>query len=419
MTTLIMTRQSARLAPFGEWLGPQIEQAHLFVEATRAREYSGFRAVHPFEDYETSALVELDALRLGREQRVDRIVATSETDILRAARLRTCLSIPGQRWDSALAFRNKLVMKRQLDGRARQVRVPAYREVIEAFDIIQFIEEQGYPAIVKPIDGFNTIGATVLRNDGDLRALLGGGIGRGLEIERLIEGDMFHVDGFVADGELLLCWPSRYVRDLGVARYGGALDRARAPHTWTNAGYMLPPGSPLTMRLRDAAEEILRLMPTPPSTSFHLELFLTSNDEIFFCEIASRTAGAFIAPMLEQAFGINLTALFVQAQAGILLDRAALRRGGRAPRRLLGWGIAPPERGVFAGSLNSAPSQPWMVRHEWSLAKGTRSTGAHLAGDRVAAFLVEIDQERDAPDRLATAWRWSLENAIWEQDVAP
>lgn len=404
MGILVLSRQHPRLAPFDAWLGDAIQDARLFTATERRDGFArqGFAEIVGFDDYEECSLVELNALRLGSRWRIDRIVATSETDILRAGRLRSHLGLPGQGGDSALAFRNKLEMKGRLAGRCKHVQIPEFRAVHEGYDVIAFVERHGYPVIVKPIDGFASMNTTVIRDELDLKKLLSGRLGHGLEVERFIEGAQYHVDGLVLGGKMVLCWPSRYL--------GDCLSFTRGGFT---ASTMLAPGNPLVSRLRAVAAEVLGILPTPAATSFHLEVFETADGELHFCEIASRTGGGLINASMELAFGVNITELFVRSQAGQAIDVAALGEWARAPRGLFGWGLVPPQPGVFQGYRQESPDLPFVVSHEWMVAKGTRSEGAMGSGDRIAGFIVAADPEQSSDERLRAVWRWTCENAIW------
>ncbi|HYF65541.1 MAG TPA: hypothetical protein VD886_22125, partial [Herpetosiphonaceae bacterium] len=106
MNILVLSRQQAALAPFHDWLGPAISHARLFTTPDQASGHSGFAEIRTFEAYETTALIDLEVVRLHRTWPIDRIIATSEVDILRAGRLRTRLGLAGQSGPSALAFRN-------------------------------------------------------------------------------------------------------------------------------------------------------------------------------------------------------------------------------------------------------------------------------------------------------------------------
>lgn len=250
-------------------------------------------------------------------------------------------SLRGQGGESALAFRDKVEMKSRLVGLTRRVRIPEFRPVHEAYDVIAFIERHGYPVSIKPIDGFASIGTTVIRGDGDLARLLSRRLGHGLEVERFIDGAQYHVDGLVLGGELVLCWPSRY------------LDNC-----------------------------------------------------------LSFTRGGFTASHM-QAFGVNITELFVRAQAGQAVDAAAVRERARAPRGLFGWGLVPPRPGVFEGYRQQSPDLPFVVSHEWMMSKGTRSRAATGSTDQIAGFIVNAEPEQSSGERLRAVWKWTCDNAIW------
>ncbi|MCA0350594.1 MAG: carboxylate--amine ligase [Chloroflexi bacterium] len=402
MKILVLNRQKPHLAPFGDWLGDLVPQARLFTAANRVQGFQGFAAIQPFENYEESGLIEFEALRLHRQCPIERIVATSEVDILRAGRLRSYLGLPGQQADSALAFRNKIVMKQHLVNRAQLVNIPIFQAINEPFDLIQFIEQHGYPVIVKPDDGSGSLGAKMLANEDDLAQLLQQPLPRGLEIECFIQGDQYHIDGLLVDNEVCFCWPSQYL--------GNGLSFTKG---WFTASQMLRPEHHLTQRLIAAAKEVLALLPTPPVTSFHLELFHTPADELFFCEIASRTGGGMINGTIEQAFGINLNQLFIQGQAGMPIDLSKLRAITQ-PKKIVGWGLVPPQAGIFRGYRAAKPPQSWVLHFDWSIQAGTHSQPAQMSVDQVGGFIVDLTDAPDPEERLIEVWRWAEQQALWE-----
>lgn len=407
MNVLILTRQKPENAPFATWLKELALSLRVFTSTEREGDYRDFPGTIGFDDYENNATVELEVLRLHQSWPIGRIVATSEADVLRAGRLRTMLSLEGQSGESAYAFRDKIEMKRRLAGVATTFDVPACREIHEACDLLEFIATHPLPVVVKPVDGSGSVGTVIVRTEDELRHLLRRGLPRGLEVETFVAGEQYHVDGLVVDGELMLCWPSKYLGDSLSFQNGGI-----------TAGTMLAASNPLTERLRAAAREVLAILPTPENTSFHLELFRTADDRLVFCEIASRTGGGSINPMLEQAFGINLNEIFVRRQAGLPVDKAEIRARAKAPRRLLGWGLVPPRRGVFLGFQDARPTMPWVADFTWTLAAGAAADGPASAVDRAAVFLITHDGGAEAEDRLRATWQWAESNAVWRQRSA-
>jgi hypothetical protein len=80
---------------------------------------------------------------------------------------------------------------------------------------------------------------------------------------------------------------------------------------------------PLYDRLRSLVEGTLEALPSPPSFSFHAEVYHTPDDRLLVNEIASRTGGGKISSVVEIISGVNLNHLSVVAQID---PRAAERK---------------------------------------------------------------------------------------------
>ena len=407
MNTVILSRQRKSLAPFESWLGDVTKDAILFCDERRASSYSCFKQIIPFSDYETNGNVEFEVIQLSKKWPIDRIVATSEMDILRAGRLRTYLGIPGQSYSSAIAFRNKVQMKTIVNRIATSFKVPKFRAISEPWDVIEFIEENGLPVILKPVDGAGAEKTTILRTMTELHKLLQGGIGHNLEIESFISGDLYHIDGLVVNGEVIFSWPSKYA---------GSYFSSDKSNEWQNQGgftgsYMLSSKNSLVPRLQAVAEEVLSALPTPKNTSFHLEVFHTPNDEIVFCEIGSRTGGALVNPTIELAFGINLTKQFVRTQAGLSPDFELV---AKKPNSLFGWALCPPQSGVLTDMTANSPTYSWLRHFEWTGERGKRYSGPSNAVDQVANLIVEFDDEQLGMKKLTDMVEWVTRHTSWK-----
>jgi biotin carboxylase len=138
------------------------------------------------------------------------VVALIEQDLIRAARLRHALGLTtGQSLSSALRFRDKILMKQVLSGAG--LRVPTFAAADSAVDVLQFVHTHGLPVVVKPRAGHSSIGAVVLRDEEGLKRWVqalsascceSGGVDRplGLDVERFVPGQMYHIDGLVLNG---------------------------------------------------------------------------------------------------------------------------------------------------------------------------------------------------------------------------
>src|SRR4051794_23609901 len=163
-------------------------------------------------DYDTSGLVEVAALAEYDRRPYDHLLSLSEYDLLRAARLREVLGIPGQDTASARAFRDKVTMKNH--WRRGGVPAAAHAPVETATDLLAFAREHGYPVVVKPRSGTGSRGVSVLADAAEAERWLAGEWSLGLAelsnwmVEAFVDGEMLTVDGILDGDRFDLCWPS-------------------------------------------------------------------------------------------------------------------------------------------------------------------------------------------------------------------
>ena len=366
-----------------------------------------YREVVELEGYESAGLMELTAEALHRRHSFTKIVAISEFDLIRAGRLRDRWKIQGQGYDSAIAFRDKLVMK-QFAERG-DIKVPASRRVDTAVDILEFVEQHGYPAVVKPILGSGAVTTHIVRDDTDLRRVLATDVVRAelpasFEIEQFVSGRMYHVDGILSDGRPVVCWPSTYVNECHNFASGKAL-----------GSYQLEAANPLSGRLNAFAHKLLRALPTPRDGAFHIEAFHTPGDELVLCEVTSRVGGPRIPDAHEVGFGLHLVRALVRALAGVPLDLPPSKRL-EAPHRLGGFLLIP----ARSGTLIKAPtccSLPGVLDFQMLQEPGSQGTDAVEPTDFVATFVFEAACESDMRARIDAATTWFEQNASWERNA--
>ncbi len=380
--------------PYDEW-APADVTLHLLVPEERAHGYAHLPNVRAFASYRTSGAVELAALDLARRVRPCAIIARGEVDLLRAARLRELAGIPGQGWQSALAFRDKVVMKQRL--RAGGVPVPAFTVVETGLDVVEFGERHGLPMVVKPVRGSGSLGTTVIRSRDDLRRMIAGGVGAGLEVEAFVPGPMYIVDGLVRDSQVAFMRPSRYVNGCLAFRDGDFLGIR-----------LLANDDPLYGRLTALAQRVMAGLPTPPHTTFHLEIFHTPDDRLVVCEVASRTGGARINQMIRHACGFDMDRAWFAGQLG---DPAPALPNGRR-HRPVGNVVIYPGTGVLA-SLPTDGRPRWVLDGKVAGTVGTRYDGGHKSGDFLAAYTVTAPTEDGVDARFHELARWFGERARW------
>lgn len=400
MSILIFNRLPDYDVPYDEWLEVLNEDLYLMTNTTYCKDFTNYKQTYCFEDYDFNHAVEFTALKLYQQTPYRTIVATAERDILRAARLREFLGLEGQSLDSALAFRDKVKMKSILKNAG--IRVPDYARLDSAIDLYKFVQSRGYPAVVKPVDGMGSRNTTVLENDQDTLQYLSGGLDHNLEVEEFIEGEMYHIDGLILNGQIVLCWPSKY------------LNHCLAFHEGKYLGsYLLSPQNPLTPRLQTYVQSILAILPSPLNTTFHAEVFHTPKDELILCEVACRTGGSRICEEYRQAFGIDLTKLSVQAQCGISVQLPKRVKEKSGPKAQYGFIGIPPKSGMFVTGPAAEELPAWVTEYRLLARPGQVYDGAHTSVDYTVTLVVTGRSEQEVLDRIVGVADFFDERLEW------
>ncbi|MBA4601212.1 ATP-grasp domain-containing protein [Thermoactinomyces mirandus] len=400
MSILIFNRLPDYDVPYDEWLKELNEDLYLMTNIDYCKDFTNYRQTYCFENYDHNHAVEFTALKLYQKNPYRRIVATAERDILRAARLREFLGLEGQSLDSALAFRDKMKMKSIL--KSAGIRVPAYARLNSAIDLYRFVRSRGYPVVVKPIDGMGSRNTTVLENDHDTLNFLAEGLDHNLEVEEFIEGEMYHIDGLILDGQIVLCWPSKYLNHCLAFQEGKYL-----------GSYLLSPQNPLTPRLQAYVRSILGILPSPLNTTFHAEVFHTPDNELVLCEVACRTGGSRICEEYRQAFEIDLTKLSVQSQCGITVRLPDRVRDGLGPKSQYGFIGIPPKFGTFVSGPAAEELPHWVTEYRLLAKPGQVYDGAHTSVDYVVTLVVTGRSEQEVLDRIVEVADFFDERLEW------
>jgi len=217
-------------------------------------------------------------------------------------------------------------------------------------------------------------------------------------VEGYVAGEVVHVDGVVANGRLVLRWPSRYVNDM----LGWHGDEG-----W-NGSVMLAPADPRTAALSAFAERVVAAMPTPPATAFHAEIFCRPDGSLALCEIASRIGGGRINAMIEAAFGVNLLRVQMRSQAGV--DRAPAPVTA-PPREFAGFAIVRPRPGVLR-ELPAAMPFAWAQAYRRSAKVGQTLKDAASSVDAIASFVTTGASPDAVLERLRLATGWLQEHIV-------
>jgi len=376
-------------------------------EAKRAYEH-----VEVFDDMDKTGMIEFFAHKLHLKFHFTNIIALNEEDILRAARLRRSFGIENtaQTVKSILRYRDKIIMKQILTE--KKVKVPKFAEVNNCSDIMDFVNNNGYPFVLKPRKGYGSVSTSVVKNEEDLIELLkninpGVDSELGLDIECFQNGEMYHIDGIVYDGKITCVWPSKYVNTVVNFKDNRFI-----------AGYSLSPNNPLTKRLQEFIVSVIDALGGPSCFPFHAEAWHEKKSEdIVLCEIASRTGGGGIRWEILELFGIMLDKTNAQWQCSdfVTNENLSLSYKERVPvvPFLVGWIFVYPQ----VGKLVSTPSTcelDYCIGFYPFGQNGDIYKDRSSCADAVVSILVKGDTEEQVEKNIHEICKWYDETSKWE-----
>jgi biotin carboxylase len=281
-------------------------------------------------------------VRFARERPVAAILAIDDRGALIASRASAALGLPHNDPGSALAARDKFVMRQRLE--AGGVPVPEFRRVPADIDPATISGDILYPCVVKPLLLSGSRG--VIRADTPeefaaafrrTRAIVeGSGSPAGEEfilVERFVPGFEVALEGLLTGGELQV---------LALFDKPDPLDGPFFEETI----YVTPSRLPdeiqeaISARTAEAAAAIgLRQGPVHAELRIDLE-----TGDIWLIELAGRSIGGLCSSVLEFGAGMSLEELILRHAAGA--PREATTRSGDGAGVMM---IPIPRRGMFRG----------------------------------------------------------------------
>ena len=242
------------------------------------------------------------ASQLARPQKIDRVIALEEFDVITAGLIREHLCMKGMTSAEARVFRDKLSMR--VRARAAGIPVPDFVHVLNYNELGEYMARVPSPWVMKPRTDVSAFGIKKYTDSEE--------VWRGIDaldarenlrdrshfylLERYVAGDVFHVDSLVSNGKVVFAGASRYGRPpLDVTHQGGVFI------------------SRTVKRNSDDEKKLLSLNRKLVSAlglshgAAHAEFIKSAEDgKFYFLEIAARVGGAYIAEALEAASGINI-----------------------------------------------------------------------------------------------------------------
>src|SRR6201987_6065551 len=227
---------------------------------------------------------------LGRNEKLDRIVALDEFDMETAATLREHLRIPGMGLTTMRYFRDKLAMRmRALD---RKIRVPDFVPVVNHGDIQYYLDHVPGPWVLKPRQEASAIGIKKIHAPEELWPVLDqlGDKQSTFLLEKFVPGDVYHIDSVVSENEVVFSNVSKYGKPPMNVAHGGVFTT-----------YTVERGSPADAALRAMNRDLIAALGLLRGVA-HAEFIQAHEDgNFYFLECAARVGGAYINEMVHNS----------------------------------------------------------------------------------------------------------------------
>jgi biotin carboxylase len=225
---------------------------------------------------------------------IEVFVALDDFDVEYVAGLREHFRVPGMGESTARFFRDKLAMR--MKAVEAGIAVPEFTDLPSFAKVDQFLARTTGPWLVKPRSQASSIGIQrVEEADAALAAVRALGDARSHHLlERMVPGELYHVDSLVSQGEVVFALASKYDRPLLEVYQGGGIFASRT----------LADADPDTVDLLRLNRKLLGAFGLERGSS-HSEYMRSPDGRWYFIETSARVGGAGVADMVEAATGLN------------------------------------------------------------------------------------------------------------------
>jgi biotin carboxylase len=235
-------------------------------------------------------------------QRIDRVVGLDEFDVITAALAREHLQLPGLTSSYLRRFRDKLTMRNVASSGG--IPCPDYIGAFNHDEINAFLERVPPPWIVKPRSEVSAFGIRKCETPGQVWDVLNDLDKRNtwrdhpsqFQIEKFIEGRVFHVDSVVNKGKVVAAGVSQYgTAPFKVTHHGGVFTSSTVPYR-----------SIARKELERLNAALLKAFEYDRGVAHAEFLQSDATGQFYLLEVACRVGGAYIANVHEHANGFNL-----------------------------------------------------------------------------------------------------------------
>jgi biotin carboxylase len=249
-------------------------------------------AVPSFNDWKTV----LNAVTyLSRTRDFARIAPLDDYDVELVAHLREHTRIPGMGETTARYFRDKLAMRAR--AKDRGIPVPEFVHALNDERIREFCRTVPAPWLLKPRSEASAVGIRKLEKVEDIWPILEelGDARSNYLIERMIPGDVFHVDSITSERKVVFAEVNGYRKPLLEVVTGGGIFSTRT----------MPRGSAVEKALLEANARVVEHLGFVRGV-MHTEFIRGTDGVFYFLETAARVGGVHISDLVEASTGVDL-----------------------------------------------------------------------------------------------------------------
>ena len=329
----------------------------------------------------------------------DAIVALDEFDMVLAAELREQFHIKGQSVSQAKTFRDKSKMTQKVNELG--FKIPHSRKISSYEELKNFFKEHE-DIILKPLDGAGSVDTFHLKRETDLVSFHSDHFWKDktVLVQEYIYADVYHIDGFVYQGNIIYCEPSQYIYNPLLIKKGISAAAVSLDHT-----------SEQFNKLVDYASTLSHGLYPNGTFLFHLEVFYDGH-EIIFLEIASRIGGARIRQNLQYKLTYNPLELLLTAICNDTLPILP------TVFPVTGWLLTAKKEGV----IQQLPELTETIKEQYSIFDyitytqvGKQLHSAFHSADAVVGFSCHGSTFRETKNNLLGAETWVLENTRYKK----
>jgi hypothetical protein len=233
---------------------------------------------------------------LARTRDITRITPLDDYDVETAAHLREHLRIPGMGETTARYFRDKLAMRARAQDRG--IAIPEFVHVLNHAKIHRFLATVPAPWLLKPRSEASSVGIKKFDRAEDVWKCIEelGDLQSSYLLERMIPGDVYHVDAIVSERQVVFAETHAYRKPLfELVHQGGGIFATRTVRR----------GSEVEKQILETHAKVIEHLGLVRGVT-HTEFIRGREDgKIYFLETSARVGGAHIAELVEASTGLN------------------------------------------------------------------------------------------------------------------